>query len=709
VATEAQKAAATVLQNHDLANILQYADALDRAALASMLQAFRGAGLFANGQVQTSEQIVAALSVHARYRRLLRRWLNAACEHGVLVRERVHDDIGYRLTSSGQRLAAAREWELVERWPHCYDPPELLSYFRACGTQLPALISGKQSALQLFYPEGRSDVPLGLYEHAFFNRWGNQVTAAVVRVLADATARGRPIRLLEIGAGQGGLTDCVLGALDKDYDYVVSEISEYFLAATRNKFKDNASVHFARYDLNLGYRDQGIAPNSFDIIVVGDTLHIARNVPKALTELREILTPGGWLVAMEMVRDHCQIMTSLEFLNATDDAGPTYDDDREFRDQTFFTRDQWLELLQQSEADIVEVAPRSDEIIAEVGVCVFAARYKPGRAVLSAKQLTEFLRIRLPDYMVPNEIQIVDRIPLTVNGKVDRVRLANSPIAPPVGAGSADLIGDDLTRRIASIWATVLGHAPGADTEFFSAGGDSLLAAQLAGQICEKVPEADAIYFDELLRRVLEGPTLAALAQIVRAAGAPGSAPHANERPEGRTVEGDGLICLGGALGQPVCVLISDEEGQQACTDSLKRALVDRCRVYELPIGSVDRDIPREAMRFHFLIRNANLSDPHLVGFGGGNLIAVELGRQMLEDGDIRPTVTVTSLTPGLMTGHDAATVHYAGDINLLCFGRDFRAEAYWRNACLGDLKITELRNLDSLHIASFLAAPSGK
>jgi amino acid adenylation domain-containing protein len=83
----------------------------------------------------------------------------------------------------------------------------------------------------------------------------------------------------------------------------------------------------------------------------------------------------------------------------------------------------------------------------------------------------------LPDYMLPHQIVVLDAMPLTVNGKLDRNRLAEMPVPQPQGSDRPDAGPlSDRERKIAAIIARTLGlREVGAEDGFFDLGGDSLL------------------------------------------------------------------------------------------------------------------------------------------------------------------------------------------------------------------------------------------
>jgi pyochelin synthetase len=214
-----------------------------------------------------------------------------------------------------------------------------------------------------------------------------------------------------------------------------------------------------------------------------------------------------------MTRDHYQIMTSMELLLT--DGREDFADMRRGRDQTFVSHHDWLTLLGD---ELVFALPEADDVFSDIGLHVYGCQVKSDRAPLRPREIAEAAARRLPAVMVPGVVQIMDRLPLTANGKVDRDRLHNLvPQSARVAEPAADEPADDLERRIAALWGQVLNvPAVGRAQGFYELGGDSLLASQLAGQLIEQVPETSAWSFNTLLRVLLEGPSTMALAAQLR-------------------------------------------------------------------------------------------------------------------------------------------------------------------------------------------------
>ena len=146
-------------------------------------------------------------------------------------------------------------------------------------------------------------------------------------------------------------------------------------------------------------------------------------------------------------------------------------------------------------------------------------------ATVSPGELREHLRGILPEAMVPAAFVVLEALPLTRHGKVDR-RALPEPEAPAGAAGHTAPRGE-VERVLAAVWERVL-NVPrvGADDSFFELGGDSILSIQV-------VARARAAGVIVTPRQLFEHPTVAGLARVAGTGAAPAApqGPVAGEAP----------------------------------------------------------------------------------------------------------------------------------------------------------------------------------
>ncbi len=126
-------------------------------------------------------------------------------------------------------------------------------------------------------------------------------------------------------------------------------------------------------------------------------------------------------------------------------------------------------------------------------------------------KLRHTLRAKLPDYMVPSAFVLLDSLPLTAHGKVDRAAL---PAPEPPSAAGATPPRTPIEIALAGIWKDLLGvEEAKVEDNFFDLGGHSLLATQLVSRL------RASLQVEVPLRIVFEHPILGDLAAAIASAG----------------------------------------------------------------------------------------------------------------------------------------------------------------------------------------------
>ena len=139
----------------------------------------------------------------------------------------------------------------------------------------------------------------------------------------------------------------------------------------------------------------------------------------------------------------------------------------------------------------------------------------------SSAELRAFLQERVPDYMVPSAFVVLDALPMTVSGKLDKRALP----APTFDGPAVEKPANASEQRMAELWAETLGaevEQLSVHANFFELGGHSLLATQLVTRV------GRAFDVDLPLRVLFESPTLRGLSvavDLLKAEGASRSRP----------------------------------------------------------------------------------------------------------------------------------------------------------------------------------------
>ena len=227
------------------------------------------------------------------------------------------------------------------------------------------------------------------------------------------------------------------------------------------------------------------------------------------------------------------------------------------------------------------------------------------------------LRRRLPDYMIPSWFVVLDRLPLTANGKVDRRALPAPDSAHLELKKDSVAPRDMLELKLAQIWEEVLGVQPvGVRDEFFEIGGDSLLAVRLMARIQQatgqKIP----------LQSFIDGGTVEQLSSRLRGHAAAAS--------------GSSLVRLQASGSKTPFFCVHPVGGGVLSYLELSRGLGADRPFYGLQAQGFDDgqppldDIEAMAARYIGEIRAVQPEGPYLLGgWSMGGVIAFEMTRQL--------------------------------------------------------------------------------
>ena len=265
-----------------------------------------------------------------------------------------------------------------------------------------------------------------------------------------------------------------------------------------------------------------------------------------------------------------------------------------------------------------------------VAYTVWSSGYTPA----SPDELRDFLKQRLPEYMVPAAFITMDRLPLTVNGKVDRKALPQPALAPVSSLPSATP-QDEFQARLVGIWQSVLGRKDiGIHDNFFEMGGYSILAARLMHRIGQTLGTTLP------LALLFQAPTIAKLSGILQR--------------DGWSRHWSSLVAIQPSGTKPPLFFVHGVGGNVLNLRPLSLRLGADYPLYGLQAQGLDGQQPclssLEEMAAHYIkeIRAVQPEGPYFLGgYSLGGIIGYEMAQQICAGGEEVALVALLDTYPG--------------------------------------------------------------
>jgi aspartate racemase len=239
----------------------------------------------------------------------------------------------------------------------------------------------------------------------------------------------------------------------------------------------------------------------------------------------------------------------------------------------------------------------------------------------TVSELRSFLKLKLPEYMVPSAFMFLDALPVTVNGKIDRRALPVPDHSMPELEGAFVAPRTSTEEILVRIWAKLLGLKQiGIRDNFFDLGGHSLLAVRLFAEIEKEFNK----YIP--LSTLFQSATIEHLASVISqkssstASSLVAIQPNGTKRP---------FFCVHEFFGDVLCYMnLARHMGQDQPFYALQAKGLDGV---EEPFDDI------KAMAAHYIeaIRTVQPRGPYaLGGLCIGGLVAFEMAQQLREKGE---------------------------------------------------------------------------
>ena len=237
----------------------------------------------------------------------------------------------------------------------------------------------------------------------------------------------------------------------------------------------------------------------------------------------------------------------------------------------------------------------------------------------TAADLRRYLQQHLPDYMVPSTFVVLEAMPMTPNGKIDRRGLPE----PEGEASSVQAAATDaFEARLVNIWEEVLGKKPiGITDNFFELGGHSLLAARLMHRMGQAIGKTIP------LAMLLQAPTIEQLAVLLK--------------QDGWSHHWSSLVPMQPAGSHPPFFCVHGVGGNVLNFRELARRMVPDHPFYGIQARGLDGKQPCftsiEEIAAHYIteIKTVQPHGPYFVGgYSLGGIVAYEIAQQLRARGE---------------------------------------------------------------------------
>jgi SAM-dependent methyltransferase/acyl carrier protein/NADP-dependent 3-hydroxy acid dehydrogenase YdfG len=183
-----------------------------------------------------------------------------------------------------------------------------LPLIEACLRTLPKILAGETSAVEVLFPGSSVALVEGIYRGNPVSDLFNEILAQTLiaclekRLAREPTAR---FRILEIGAGTGGMTDALLPKLEvygtHILEYCYTDLSKSFLIEAEEKYLSKYPfIRTEVFDVEQSISSRNDALDSYDFVIASNVLHATRNIRQTLRNVRRTLRPGGLLLLNEI-------------------------------------------------------------------------------------------------------------------------------------------------------------------------------------------------------------------------------------------------------------------------------------------------------------------------------------------------------------------------------------------------------------------------
>ena len=469
-----------IISEFDLENYRKINNLIEEYCISCMAETLIKLGISElSGMKINPDEVCRKLNISENRYRNFRQWFNTikdknivSVNNGIFVFHSENaqnpDEIYQKLLSQG-----------IPEYMHT-----IVGYIVKIREKLPDILLGKSDPMaEIFFEGGNISNGINIYRNSIVGKIFGSLAAELTKLIAGKNSE-KTFRILEVGAGVGGTTDYIIRHIKSmsGVSYTFTDLSDVFLDEARQRYRDCDFVDYRIFDINKHPYVQNMPLHSFDLIIGANVFHDAHNIDSVMEEMQLLLADNGMLMIIEATANTAAQMITAGFIEGL----TAYEDDRLETDLPAYSEKQWNDSLVKSFYTNPVMFPQNDisrEII-HTSLILTRTRLKYSSADETA--VTDSLKEKIPDYMIPEFIIEMQKFPLTDNGKLDMKKLPVMNIEQ-AGKNTYEKPETEIQKMLCGLWEENLGVKNiGITDNYFALGGDSLKAIRLMSRIEEK-------------------------------------------------------------------------------------------------------------------------------------------------------------------------------------------------------------------------------
>jgi dihydroaeruginoic acid synthetase len=330
-----------------------------------------------------------------------------------------------------------------------------------------------------------------------------QFAETITRLACDA---GQPLEVAVLGGRSGLVTEKLLGLLSPEsIRCTLLESAASLLEVSRDRL--GPLVQQRKYSIDYQKVAEDRVPKQlryrFDLVLAVNVLHRYADPSHGCAIASLLLRRGGRLLALEFSE-----LTPIALLTSVllDGGFDHLDHDRRRANNPMLTSETWATRLREAGLRDIRHYPVGDGFTEWLeAACGYS------RIELDQQALHEHAQSQLPAHMLPDRIEVLPWLPLSANGKLDRVAFAAGFKLAKQEIALGDEPHEGMEQALAKIWQRLLNTTRvGRTHSFFEAGGDSLLATRFVAAV------KNQLGMELTLGEMFAEPNLAGIAAVLQ-------------------------------------------------------------------------------------------------------------------------------------------------------------------------------------------------